>query len=155
VDLRLTIRDLEPKDLADLDWSGGPEHLRVVAETLAPASSGEAALLVAALPNDRLVALGGVDFRPVPDAGLLWMLAVHETVQSLGIGTRLVRALEQRAAAYGCAQVRLGVEHDNPRAIALYRRLGYRESGTQLESWPVAGGRTYVTVCTVLERRLP
>ena len=34
----------------------------------------------------------------------------------------------------------------------LYRRLGYREVGSTLDVWPVAGGKTYVTVCTILER---
>jgi len=46
------------------------------------------------------------------------------------------------------------VEHDNPRAAALYWRLGYRETGTVLDSWPVAGGRTYVTICTVMTKPL-
>jgi ribosomal protein S18 acetylase RimI-like enzyme len=46
------------------------------------------------------------------------------------------------------------VEHDNPRARALYERIGYTEAGAALDSWPVAGGRTYVTACTIMERRL-
>ena len=36
----------------------------------------------------------------------------------------------------------------------LYRRLGYREVGSTLDAWPVAGGKTYVTVCTIMERPL-
>ncbi|MFP5283139.1 MAG: GNAT family N-acetyltransferase, partial [Actinomycetes bacterium] len=67
---------------------------------------------------------------------------------------RLVRALENRAVAYGCRRARLLVEHDNPRAAGLYTRLGYRPSGTALDRWPVAGSRTYVTVCAVVERDL-
>ena len=30
----VTLRPLEPSDLADLDWSGGPEHLTAIAEVL-------------------------------------------------------------------------------------------------------------------------
>ena len=41
-----------------------------------------------------------------------------------------------------------------PRARALYERLGYSEAWATLDSWPVAGGRTYVTACTIMERRL-
>lgn len=154
MDIPLSMRDLEPDDLADLDWSGGPEHLRFLAEQLGRAYADEVALLVGVLPNSRLVALGGADFQGVPGAARLWLVTVHETLQSLGIGSRLIRALEDRASARGCTRVRLLVEHDNPRAAALYRRLGYLEAGSALDRWPVAGGRTYVTVCRVLERSL-
>lgn len=113
--LPLQIRDLEPADLADLDWSGGPEHLRRLAESLGAAATGQVALLVGALPNARLIALGEVDFRIEAGVGTIGMLAVHETLQSLGVGTRLIAALEHRAAASGCHRVRLTVEQDNPR----------------------------------------
>jgi ribosomal protein S18 acetylase RimI-like enzyme len=147
-------RDLEPEDLSDLDWSGSAAHLTQVAGSLGRAYAGEVVLLVGTLPNGRLVALGGLDLVHTPGAGVLWMLAVHETLQSLGIGTALVAALEVRARAAGLETARLTVEHDNPRAARLYRRHGYREAGSVLESWPFAAGRTYVTACTVLERSL-
>ena len=152
--LRVTVRDLEPVDLGDLDWSGGAEHLRAVSEALQAAYAGEVALVVAALGNGRLVGLGGVDFRPEVHAGRIWLLAVHETLQSLGIGRRLVLALEDRIVAAGRDTARLLVEHDNPRARSLYVRLGYREVGSVLDGWPVAGGRRFVTVSTVMERAL-
>jgi ribosomal protein S18 acetylase RimI-like enzyme len=154
VKLRLTVRDLEATDLADLDWSGGAEHVRALAAALQARYADEMAVLVLALPNERLVAVGAVDFRPDPGAGVLTMLSVHEHLQSLGLGTRLIAALEKRVRKRGLHRVQLSVEHDNPRALALYRRLGYREVGSRVESWPVAGGRTYVTVTAVLEREL-
>lgn len=146
--LRLRFRDLEATDLTDLDWSGGPEHLRVVAHAIQAAYAGEVELRVAHLDNGRLLALGGVDFRPDLESGLLWMLAVDERFQSLGIGTRLVRELEGAVVRRGRSVARLTVELDNPRAAALYQRLGYREEGPALDWWPVAGGRTYVAACT-------
>jgi ribosomal protein S18 acetylase RimI-like enzyme len=82
------------------------------------------------------------------------MIAVHDTLQSLGIGTALIDALERRAEDAGCVRARMSVEHDNPRALALYRRLGYADVGSEVESWPVTGDRTYVTVSTVVERAL-
>ena len=75
-------RDLEAADLSDLDWSGGREHLRAVAAALEASYANEVALLVGWLPNDRLIAMGGVDFRQSEVAGHLWMLAVHERFQS-------------------------------------------------------------------------
>jgi ribosomal protein S18 acetylase RimI-like enzyme len=94
-----------------------------------------------------------VDFRRDLDVGRLEMLSVHETFQDLGVGTWLIRALEERVRAAGRSKAELTVEHDNPRAGALYRRLGYREVGSALESWP-SGGGTYVTVTTVLQHDL-
>ncbi|HEU5483437.1 MAG TPA: GNAT family N-acetyltransferase [Microlunatus sp.] len=150
----VTFRDLEPSDLADLTWSGGSEHLAAIAEVLPLMVADEAEYVVGALPNGRLVAAGGADLRPHPDAGLLWQLSVHELLQGLGIGTALVAGLERRLRARGRTEARLTVEHDNPAAARLYRRLGYREHGSTVESWPVAGGRRYVTVATVLRKPL-
>ncbi len=152
--LRLRFRDLQAPDLSDLSWSGGPEHIRSVSEVLQATYAGQAAVVVASLGNARLVAMGVVDFRPDPDAGVLSTLAVHQRLQSLGIGTRLVEELELRSADQNRRWARLTVELDNPRAAAFYRRLGYAEAGPALDSWPVAGGRTYVAACIRMERDL-
>lgn len=154
LDLPLTVRQLTAEDLPELDWSGGPEHLRAVADLVSLCWAEEASSLVVALPNGRLVAHGAVDFRAAGDCAELWMLSVHPLLQSLGLGTLLVRALEAQASQRGRVTARLSVEHDNPDARRLYQRLGYAECGSRLEWWPVAGGDTYVTVCTVLERPL-
>ena len=154
MDTRLSFRDLEAADLSDLDWSGGPEHIRAVAAALEASYAAEVAVLVGFLPNDRLIAMGGVDFRLSEDAGNIWMLAVHERFQSLGAGAELIAALEHKIIDHGRRLARMLVEHDNPEARGLYERLGYSEAGATLDSWPVAGGKTYVTACTIMERRL-
>jgi ribosomal protein S18 acetylase RimI-like enzyme len=154
MDVRLSFRDLEAADLSDLEWSGGSKHIRAVADALEASYAGDIALLVGCLPNDRLIAMGGVDFRPLEDAGNIWMLAVHERFQSLGAGAELIGALEHKIIDHGRPLARMLVEHDNPGARALYERLGYSEVGATLDSWPVAGGKTYVTACTIMERRL-
>ncbi|HTF41112.1 MAG TPA: N-acetyltransferase [Propionibacteriaceae bacterium] len=155
MDLRLGFRDLEATDLSDLNWSGGPDHIRAVAAALEASYAGDVVLLVGFLPNDRLIAMGGVDFRTSDEAGNIWMLAVHERFQSLGVGTELIRALQQKIIDHGRPMARMLVEHDNPRARALYQRLGYSEAGAARDSWPIAGAKTYVTACTIMERTLP
>jgi ribosomal protein S18 acetylase RimI-like enzyme len=45
-----------------------------------------------------------------------------------GVGTALLRKLIQEGTAAG-VPVCLSVEQDNPRAMALYRRLGFRPVG--------------------------
>src|SRR4029453_14890953 len=119
MDLRLSFRDLEAADLSDLSWSGGPDHIRAVAAALEASYAGEVVLLVGSLPNDRLIAMGGVAFRTSEEAGNIWMLAVHERLQSLGIGTQLITALEQRILDHGRPIARMLVEQDNPRARPL------------------------------------
>ena len=49
--------------------------------------------------------------------------------RSQGAGTAIVRAAEALARDRGCDQIGLGVIDGNPRAAALYLRLGYRETG--------------------------
>jgi GNAT superfamily N-acetyltransferase len=56
-------------------------------------------------------------------------LAVGPEWQSHGVGTAIVRAAEEHAARRGCRRIGLGVDEENVRAAALYRRLGYRDTG--------------------------
>jgi GNAT superfamily N-acetyltransferase len=49
--------------------------------------------------------------------------------RSHGIGTMLIRAAEALAAQHGHGRIGLGVDDYNPRAAALYLRLGYQETG--------------------------
>lgn len=154
MNIEVTFRTLEPSDLTDLDWSGGAEHLTAVAEVLPLMVCDEVEYVVGQLPNGRLVAAGGADLRPVPGTGVLWQLAVHPLLQGAGIGTAMVAVLEERLRARGLMEARLSVEHDNPDAARLYRRLGYAGCASAVESWPVAGGRRYVTVTTVLRKAL-
>ena len=149
----LTVRDLAFDDLHELEWSGGTHHVIALATALEAALAGDTALVCIELANGKLVAVGGVDFRKHPAKGELWMLSVRETFQSLGLGTRLISALEGRARDHGCSTARIGVEHDNPRALALYRRLGYTDVGVELADW-AEGDHRYVTVCTMLEKSL-
>ena len=116
------------------------------------------AVLVVALANDRLVAIGAVDFRLDPAVGELTTWRCTSTCSPSASARALVTALEKRMRAEGRDIARLIVEHDNPRgagALPAARLPRGRLGGWS--SWPVAGGRTYVTtylVWNVLERDL-
>jgi ribosomal-protein-alanine N-acetyltransferase len=43
----------------------------------------------------------------------------------MGIGRKLISALEERLAAMGAETIRLEAAEENPMAIALYRKSGY------------------------------
>ena len=49
--------------------------------------------------------------------------------RSQGTGTAIIRAAEALARDRGFQQIGLGVDDDNHRAAALYRRLGYQQTG--------------------------
>lgn len=95
----------------------------------------------------RLVLLAEVDHAIVAYGSLAWMsqnpvfrsaripeiqdLVVAESHRRTGLGTRIVRALEDRARAGGCPRVGLGVGlyGDYGAAQRLYWRLGYAPDG--------------------------
>ena len=63
----------------------------------------------------------------LPDCPEINGLDVAEAVRSRGIGTALICYAERLAAERGRRSIGLGVDdHGNPRAAALYARLGYR-----------------------------
>lgn len=91
---------------------------------------------------DFLVAV--VDGAPLASAELTYdeppelkNLSVEEAARGRGVGTALVRAaeamVEERVArgALGQRALVMGVGLANPRAAALYERLGYRRTGVQ------------------------
>ncbi|HCT76792.1 MAG TPA: GNAT family N-acetyltransferase [Micromonosporaceae bacterium] len=139
-------------DLPACTWSGSATHLKAVGVALDRAKVGVADYLVV---GEEAVA---VDYDVSPGSGTLWQLAVHPTLQSCGIGTILVRALEERIAARGMSRAELGVEHDNPRAKALYERLGYVAFTRRAEAWDAEAPNgeiiRYETVCDILFKEL-
>lgn len=85
--------------------------------------AGGSTLLVA-WDGDRPLGSGQLDLRgPVPE---LRNLRVGAAERGRGIGTAIVRAAEERIAP---GRLTVGVGLDNPRACALYERLGYRGTG--------------------------
>jgi ribosomal protein S18 acetylase RimI-like enzyme len=157
--VRLTIRNLTRDDLPSCTWSGSATHLAHVAQALERAERGEVDYLALCPPSNLPVAIGGIDYAVTPDAGTLWQLAVHPALRSCGIGTILIRAAEQRILARGLHRAELGVEEINPRARALYERLGYLAYGRKPEAWDeeAADGSVtrYETVCTLMGKELP
>jgi len=155
----LTVRDLTRADLPSCAWSGPATHLASVAQALDRAGHGEVDYLAVCPPSGLPVAIGGVDYAVTPGAGTLWQLAVHDALRSCGIGTILIRGAEQRIRARGLRRAELGVEEDNPRARALYERLGYVAYGRKPAAWdaeaPDGSITRYETVCTLMRKELP
>lgn len=62
----------------------------------------------------------------VPELKNLNVRAAH---RSRGVGSALIRAAEQLCREQGADRMQVGVSLDNPRARALYERLGYLGTG--------------------------
>ncbi len=131
----MTIRDLTRADLPSCRWSGSPTHLVSIATALDRAERGEVDYLCACPPSGFPLGHCGIDYARSPGAGTLWQLAVHGGLQSLGIGTQLIQAAEQRIRGRGLGRAELAVEESNPRARVLYERLGYAEFDRETQGW--------------------
>lgn len=158
VTVPLVIRDLIESDLDELRWSGTASHLVSVREQLNRVESGEVEYLVATTPSGLPVGKAGIDYTQHPGAGTIYQAAVHPALQSCGIGRLLVAEGESRIRARGRAYAELGVEHDNPRARALYERLGYVAYGDAPDEWDSEGPDgefvRYHTMCTLMRKSL-
>ncbi|HML20446.1 MAG TPA: GNAT family N-acetyltransferase [Aggregatilinea sp.] len=65
-----------------------------------------------------------------PRAGEISDLIVTAKLRGRGVGTRLVQALSDAAAELGVRTLEIGAALSNPRALALYRRLGFKDART-------------------------
>jgi ribosomal-protein-alanine N-acetyltransferase len=87
------------------------------------------ALVLAAVDGTGLLGKAVVFFRKGSDIARLYSIAVDDAARGRGIASALLHAVERGARARECARLRLEVRKDNPGAIRLYEKLGYRRFG--------------------------
>lgn len=158
VQLQLKVRELTHDDLPTMAWSGSAGHMDHVSREIDRSADGLADYLAICASTNVPIAKGGISYRHGGGTGEIHQLAVHPALQSCGIGTLLISALEQRSLRRGVHRTELAVETDNARARALYDRLGYVEFATEPASWTEiseTGARyTYHTMCVRMVKRL-
>ena len=76
--------------------------------------------------DDEPVGCGGFK-RNSPDAAYLKRMWVASSVRGLGLGRRLLEALEEQARSRGYGKVQLETNESLEEAQQLYRKCGYRE----------------------------
>jgi len=147
------IDDLRPEDLAHLAWSGSAAHLRSVAGYLDRVPTGEVEYLVVRGVDGTPVAKGGIEYTEAPGLGTVMQLATDGDLQGLGLASALLAVAESRIRRRGLKVARLGVGDDNPRARALYERLGYRAIGRREVSWEAEheDGSLFIHTTTITE----
>ena len=79
----------------------------------------------------RIVGLLLLERAESPDLLLMDGIAVSETARGKGIGTRLLRAIEDHAQHLNKRSIRLDVIDTNPGARRLYERFGFEAHKSQ------------------------
>jgi ribosomal protein S18 acetylase RimI-like enzyme len=130
----LVLDELVEADVETFHWAGGVPHVASIRDQLVRMAVDDVDYLVVRAPDGTPVAKAGIDYAALEEAGVIWQVAVHDRLQRRGLGTRLIAASERLIRARGLPTAALSVELDNPRARALYERLGYvaerdRETG--------------------------
>jgi ribosomal protein S18 acetylase RimI-like enzyme len=133
----LLIDDLTSEDVPVLGWSGDAAHLASIRAQLPRIEAGEVEYVVARAPDGTPIGKAGVDLGVDRLRGIVWQVVVHGDLQGLGIGSALLHQCEARILALGRREAALSVELDNPRARALYERLGYVAFDERDTGWPV------------------
>jgi ribosomal protein S18 acetylase RimI-like enzyme len=67
-------------------------------------------------------------FLNYPTCGEISDMVVAHSYQGLGYGTAIIQTLARAARAMGVQELEIGAALSNPRAAALYRRLGFEDS---------------------------
>ncbi|MFD2082723.1 Ribosomal protein S18 acetylase RimI [Actinopolymorpha cephalotaxi] len=158
VKLPLTVRDMTEADLPELACFYPGHVMATMPAELERARTGVVDHLVVCTPAGVPVAKGAVNWDEIPGAGVISTLSVRAELRSIGIGTVLIQASEERMRARGLSRSEIGAEENNPRARALYERLGYVVYGCEPASWdeekPDGTLGRYETTCTLLRKDL-
>jgi GNAT superfamily N-acetyltransferase len=118
----IEVRALQAEEVGRLERDEPPG--RGFARAMWALQEAGGSTLLVAWDGDRPVGAGQLDLRgDVPE---LRNLRVDAAERGRGIGTALIRAAEERVTP---GRLTVGVGLDNPRARALYERLGYRGTG--------------------------
>ena len=89
-------------------------------------SRAHAISFVAEDEKQGLVGYATLLLRRNSRAARLYSFCVHPALQGQGVGRRLLETLEREAHERGLERLTLEVRADNRRALALYRRMGFK-----------------------------
>lgn len=151
---RINIRPLVKSDLPALEWDGEFRHFRrLYAEIYESAESGKAALWIAEVietpeanasisPEAKLIGQVFVQLisgRPELADGVyrayVYGFRIRPAYRNRGLGTRMMQVVEDNLIEQGFRWVTLNVAQENPGALRLYERLGYKVVAPEPGRW--------------------
>lgn len=127
-------RNLRKEDLPELEWDGEYTHFRrIYFDAYLRSLSGKSMLWVIELPGTGIIGQAFVQLdcnRPELADGkqiaYIYAFRVKEAYRRRGLGSKLIKIIEQTLLKRGIHFVTLNVAKDNQQACNLYERLGYR-----------------------------
>ncbi len=139
----VNIRQLRKEDLPALEWEGEFRHFHnLYAETYARMIKGLTVMWVAELPQHGIIGQVFIQFvcdRPELADGwqraYLFSFRIRPQYRSLGLGSRMVKVIEDFLLEKRYSRLTLNVGKDNPDAIRLYKRLGFHVVGEEPGVW--------------------
>ncbi len=137
-DPQITIRRAEENDITTLTTVLAPGvSSEQIGHRWREDHKGYRGMLVAELNGEvaGTISTSGYRFR-IPDSLRMFALDVGPAYRRQGIGTALIRAVENKARREGLGKINLEVALDNDGAIRLYESLGYYRLGAPVtDQW--------------------
>ncbi len=120
---RATLKDIDALEALEIKVFEGD---RLSRRSFRYYVSTETAILRVIKQEGVLAGYSLLAFRSGSTLARLYSIAVHPSFSGGGFGRALLQTCEKDSRLRGCAALRLEVRIDNPRAIALYEKNGYR-----------------------------
>lgn len=139
----ISFRLANEHDLPGLEWEGKYKHFRRLYEdTFKRTMFGVALMWLAELPENQIAGQCFVQLSSSNHAladgkerAYVFAFRIKEDLRGRGIGTALLRHVENDLISRTFSFICLNVARDNPRAIALYQRNGYHILGADPGLW--------------------
>jgi len=133
--IRVVFRPAREADLDAMEWFGEyTDQRQLIHDAFQRQQRGELLMLVATVGGFPVGQIW-IDLtrQRHQRTGMLFALRVLFLFRGSGIGRVLVRAAEAELRRRGFTHAEIGAEKDNPRARALYERLGYTVIGERVD----------------------
>jgi len=133
--VRVEFRLAHASDLEALEWFGEyTDQRELIADAFRRQQHGDIIMLLGVIGGFPAAQIWIDLVRQKRDlVGMLYALRVFFPLQGSGLGRLLVRAAEIELRTRGFRAAEIGAEKENPRARALYERLGYAVIGERVD----------------------
>jgi ribosomal protein S18 acetylase RimI-like enzyme len=140
---QVMIRQVTQADLAGLEWEGEYTHYRqIYIETFKRVERGLALIWVLELPEQKIIGQALVqlvsDRKELADGATrayIFAFRIRPAYRNRGLGSRLLKIIEDDLITRGYIRATLNVAKDNPRALALYEHHGYVVVAEESGNW--------------------
>ncbi len=140
---QLVIRQAGKDDLPALEWEGEYAHFRnLYADVYEGVVHKNALMWIAELPGKGLIGQlfislisSRYELADGKTRAYVYGFRIKPAFRNLGIGTAMMRVIEQDLHRRGYSRVTLNVSKENMAARRLYERLGYQVVGNEAGRW--------------------